>query len=250
MQPGEAYFHAVNDIIRTIYQNEGENVMAAARVLADQIAAGRVVHVVGTGAHSMIGAEEMFYRAGGLVPINPVFDPGFSMVFGGDRSTVAERTPNYMPGILKGYGLEQSDAIIIVNAYGVNAATIDTALEARRLGLTTIGVTARDTSDRLPAGHPSRHPSGKKLYEMVDIFVNTYVPMGDAVLQIPDVPERVGPVSTYANAFAVDWIVVEAITLLAERGINPPIWQSANSPGGDEHNREYLEKYRGIIKHL
>ena len=137
-----------------------------------------------------------------------------------------------------------------MNAYGVNAASIDTAMEARRLGLTTIGVTARDTADALPAGHPSCHPSGKKLYEIVDIFVNTYVPMGDGVLHIDGVPEKVGPVSTFANAFAVNWIVVEAVSLLVERGIAPPIWQSANSPGGDEHNRDSIEKYRGVIKHL
>ncbi len=194
MRPDEAYFEAVNKIIATIHDNEGESVEAAARVVADQITAGRVVHVAGTGAHSMIGAEEMFYRAGGLVPINPVFDAGFSMLFGAIRSTVAERLPNYMPGILKQYGLKAGDAIIIVNAYGVNAATIDTALEAKRLGLTTIGVTGKDTADSLPATHPSRHPSGKNLYEIVDVFVNTYVPMGDGILRIDGVPEKIGPV--------------------------------------------------------
>ncbi|HEX9114495.1 MAG TPA: SIS domain-containing protein [Anaerolineae bacterium] len=250
MRPSEAYFEAVNQAIRTIHDHQGEPVMAAARVLADQIARGRVIHVVGTGAHSMIGAEEMFYRAGGLVPINPIFDPGFSMLFGGARSTVAERTPGYMPGILKQYGLEAGDAMIIVNAYGVNSATIDSALEAKRLGLTTIGVTGTDTADRLPAGHPSRHPSGKKLYETVDIFVNTYVPMGDGVIRIPGVPEQVGPVSTYANAFALNWIMVETVTMLAERGVPPPIWQSANSPGGEEHNRDFFARYHSLIKHL
>ena len=77
-------------------------------MIADQITAGHLVHVAGTGAHSMIGAEEMFYRSGGLVPINPVFEVGFSMLLGAVRSTVAERIPGYMPGILKQYGLNRA----------------------------------------------------------------------------------------------------------------------------------------------
>ncbi len=251
MNPSIQYFDAVNAVIRRIHEHEGESVLRAANVLADQIANGHLIHVIGTGGHSMIGAEEIFYRAGGLVPVNPIFETGMSLKLGAVRSTTIERTPNLVPNLLsKVYRLKTGEALLIVNAYGVNAASIDAALEAKRLGLTTIGITGTETADALAPDHPSRHPSGQKLYECVDIFVNTYVPLGDAVVTVPGVTEKVGSVSTFANAFALGWIVVETVTQLAERGIQPPLWQSANSPGGDEHNQAYLDKYIGVIRHL
>ena len=248
--PQTQYRDAVARIIQIIYDGQRQAIEAAAEALADQISKGRLIHVVGSGGHSMIGAEEMFYRAGGLVPVNPVFDPGVSLLFGALRSTEIERLPGYMPAVLKGYDLQKDDVIIVVNAYGINSATIDSALEAKRLGLKVIGITSTDTAEKLPLNHPSRHPSGKNLHEIVDIFVNTYVPMGDAVVVFENLAQKVGPISTIANAFAIEMIVVETVDQLLKRGVEPPIWQSSNSPGGDDYNRRHVEKYGRLVKHL
>jgi len=43
---------------------------------------------------------------------------------------------------------------------------------------------------------------------------------------------------------------VETVKALASMGIQPPVWMSANLPGGDEANRAYEEKYRPLIRHL
>ena len=245
------YFEKVTGVLSKIHENEGPSVMRAAKALADQIASDHLIHVIGTGGHSMIGAEEIFYRAGGLVPVDPIFETGMSLKMGAVRSTVIERVPGLVPNLLRQvYKLKAGEVLIIVNAYGVNSATIDAALEAKRLGLTTIGITATGTADALAPDHPARHPSGKKLYETVDIFMNTYVPLGDAVVSVPGVSEKIGSVSTFANAYALGWIVVETVNELASRGIEPPVWKSANSPGGDEYNKAHLERYQGIIRHL
>jgi uncharacterized phosphosugar-binding protein len=45
-------------------------------------------------------------------------------------------------------------------------------------------------------------------------------------------------------------IMLEAIAELARRGIEPPIWRSSNSPGGDEANIAVSERYRARIKNL
>ncbi len=244
------YYRAVTELIQRIYENEQESIRRAGEAVADQVARGNLIHVVGTGGHSFMGAEELMWRAGGLVPINPIFDPGISLQFGALRSNAIERLPGYMPAVLKNYSLNPGEVIIIVNAYGVNAATIDTALEAKRRGLTVIGVTGKGTAEVLPPGHPARHPSGKNLYEIADIFVNTYVPAGDAVVSIPGFPQKVAAVSTIANAFALQCIVATAVAILVERGVEPPVWMSANLPGGDEANRKYVEAYRDKVRFL
>jgi uncharacterized phosphosugar-binding protein len=244
------FYQAAAQVLETIRREEQGKISAAALILADQIVKGDLIHVFGSGGHSFIGAEEMFYRAGGLVPINPIFETGVSLPLGALRSTAVERTPGFMPGILQTYGLKAGQVMIIVNAYGINSASIDTALVCRKLGLKTIALTSPQIAMGLAPDHPSRHPSGKNLHEIVDLYIDTHVPMGDAAVELVGLKQKVGPVSTIANAFAIECMVVETVDLLIQRGIDPPVWKSGNSPGGDEHNQKYLDKYVGVIKHL
>ena len=244
------YHQATLGTLEKILATETERIKQAAGIVADQIAAGNLVHITGSGGHSMMGAEEMFYRSGGLVPISPIYETAFSLYFGALRSTAMERTPGLMTGVLKTYNLKAGEAMIIVNAYGINCGTIDTAVECRRMGLTTIGITSREISSALPQGHPSRHPSGKNLPDLVDLCINSYVPMGDAIVELEGYSQKVSSISTMANAFIIECLMAEAIDQLLQRGIDPPVWKSANSPGGDEYNRKYIAKYSGVIKHL
>jgi len=43
---------------------------------------------------------------------------------------------------------------------------------------------------------------------------------------------------------------IETVRQCIERGITPPVWNSANTPGGDEKNAAYLKKYKPLIKSL
>lgn len=45
-------------------------------------------------------------------------------------------------------------------------------------------------------------------------------------------------------------IVVEAINILVDQGINPPVWRSGNAPGGDEWNQQFLERFKHKVKAL
>ena len=74
--------------------------------------------------------------------------------------------------------------------------------------MTSIGVTSLANQRGLPPGHPSRHPSDKDLCDLVDIVVDTKMPLGDAVLSIDGVHEMAGPVSTILNAYAVNSIML------------------------------------------
>jgi len=246
----QRYFDEVTRLMRRLYDEEREPIARAADAVADTIAADRLLFVLGSGGHSAMGAEEVFFRAGGLVPVNAMLDGGVMLAGGALRSTAIERTPGYAKAILDDHGVASGDLLVIVNAYGINAVTIDAALLARERGARTIAVTSRSLQAALPQGHPSRHPSGRNLADLADIVIDCKVPMGDALLEVDGVTQRVGPSSTYLNALALNLVVVGAIARLAERGIDPPIWQSANSPGGDAANVGHLARYRGRIKRL
>ncbi len=243
------YLDRASELLARIRDEEGESITRAGRAIADRIADDRLVYVIGPGGHSQMGAEEVFSRAGGLACIWSFLDDGFYLGHGAGRSMAIERTPGYAAAIL-GDAMTAGDVLLIVNAYGINAATIDSALYARDHGITSIAVTSVANQRGLPQGHPSRHPSGKDLCDLADIVVDTKMPLGDAVMAVDGVTEKVGPVSTMVNAYTLNSIMLTAIEVLSRRGIEPPVWRSSNSPGGDEANLAVTARYRHRVPNL
>jgi uncharacterized phosphosugar-binding protein len=244
-----AYKDAVVGLFEQIEREEQQAIDRAADLMAEAIKRDQLIHVIGPGGHSNIGAYEMFYRAGGLVPINAILDPGTLLSMGARRSTIIERTPGYGQAVLEAFEVNDG-VLIIVNAYGINAMCIDVALEARRRGIPTIGVTSRAFAEKVPANHPARHPSKKNLFEVVDVHIDCHMPFGDAVVSIEGLQQKVAPVSTLVNCFTLNLLVIRTVEKLLEKGIKPPIWTSANIPGGDQANKEYIKRYKGRIRLL
>ncbi len=246
----QEYLNAITNLFKSIEAEEEEPINRAAEVIAESIMKDQLIHVIGTGGHSNIAAEELVWRAGGLAAINPMLDPGLQLVNGAKHSNIIERTPGYAKSVLDYYGVKNGEVIVVVNAYGINSMTIDTALEAKKRGLTTIGITSTSFAKHVPEGHPSRHPSNKNLFEIVDIYINCHLPLGDAIVKFDGLEQRIAPSSTMVNVFTVNLLVIEVVNKLLERGFTPPIWMSANMPGGDEANKNWEAKYFDRVRHL
>ena len=244
------YYEEVLDDLREIHEQESEKIKQAGAWVGQAFMNDHLVHVFGTGGHSYMGGEEILYRAGSLVGINAILDPGLSLGFGARRTTRIERMEGYAPRILEGYNLEPGDVMIIVNANGMNASTIDTALYCKEQGLKTIGITARACSDAIPPDQPGRHSSKKNLYEVVDLHIDCKSIPGEALVKIDGCEQPVGPSSTIAIAFIEHSIVIAAVEYMVQNGFEPPILKSANIPGGDAANRANLEKYAPRCPHL
>lgn len=69
------YAQILTERIQAIVQTQREALENAAEHIAQAIAQDRRVHVLGTGAHSMMAAEEVLWRAGGLAAWNPIWIP-------------------------------------------------------------------------------------------------------------------------------------------------------------------------------
>ncbi len=246
MNAAQRYFHAVTAIMQAVMDHEQEALSRAADLLIEKIQEDRVIHVFGTGGHSVMGAMEMFQRAGGLYPINGIFPPGISVT---DSHPNTERLVGYAPLILDHYGVRAGDVLIIIHVNGINAVTIDTALEARRRGATVIAVTSREFAQGVPPETPARHPSKQNLHDLADIVIDCHVPVGDAVLEIPGVPYRVASSSTFPVVLIVNSLVALVVERMAERGLEPLVRYSANLPGGRERSLKIQERYRGRIIH-
>jgi uncharacterized phosphosugar-binding protein len=244
----QQYYDTTNRLMQEIMAREQGNLDRATDLMAASIREGRLIHVFGTGGHNVMAAMEIFKRAGSLVPLNALFPPGLSVA---DAHPLTERLVGYAKPILSHYGVQRAgDVLIIINVNGINAVTIDAAMEAKKMGLTVIAVTSRNFSSGVPKGIPARHPSNQNLADLGDIVIDTYVPPGDAVIDVANFEHKVSSISTMTNTFVVQALVAMTVDKLVKMGLEPEVWASANVRGGAESNLKYKEKYGGKIYHL
>lgn len=240
------YAEALLPILARALVSQRDVLLEGAARVADAIAAGRLVHVFGAG-HAGILAEELFYRAGGLVPVLPIFGPGLTLTTRPiTLETALERQPGYATLLLDAQQVQPGDVLIVHSNSGRNTVAIEMADEGRRRGLTVIALTNVEQCCSLP----SRHPSGLRLTEAADLVIDNCGVVGDAAVQVPGVAAPVGPTSTVVGAALLNALVVEAIRLLAERGIEPPVTRSANIDGSEAHNQRVWAQYAGRLNYL
>jgi uncharacterized phosphosugar-binding protein len=244
------YLDSAHVLMTRILEEEREPTIQAARRVADQVAADRLVHVYGPGGHSNLAAQEIFFRAGGLMHVSAILDEGTLLSNGALRSMAIERTPGYGKIVIADRRLGADDLLILVNAYGINAALIDAALEAKRRGVFLIGVSSRAHASNTAPEHPARHPTKYNLHDLVDIAIDTKIEIGDAVVQVGGMSQPIAALSTFANAFALNCLVIRTVDELVRRGIEPPVWRSGNAPGGDEANARFLARFRDRVRTL
>ena len=244
------YLGAATAIMQRIQDEESEALAQGAALMADQIAADRLVHIYGPGGHSNLASQELFFRAGGLMHIAAILDEGTLLSNGALRSMAIERTPGYGCVVIADRNLSGDDLLILVNAYGINAALIDAALEARSRGVTLIGVSSRAHATGTGQDHPARHPTKSNLHDLVDVAIDSKVPVGDAVVRVAGLDQEIAAISTFANAFALNALVIHTVAALADRGISPPVWRSGNAPGGDVANARFIGRFRHRVRAL
>lgn len=238
------YAEEIYKRLRKVEETQLDSIKEAAGLIAKSIQKDGLLHLFGCG-HSHILVEEVFYRAGGLVPISPIFETSAMLHEGAVKSSKIERMQGYAIHILENYILKEGEAILIISNSGINSLPIEMAIEAKRKGLQVIALTSSAYLQ-----YESRHPSGKKLYELADIVIDNLLPYGDALIEVPNTDMRMGPGSTIIGAFLINLLMVSVVEELQALGVEPPIFVSGNVEGGMEFNQKNIRKYQGRVKHL
>ena len=234
--------------IREVAEKQADNIHAAAELMADAIANDRLISVYGGGGHTTLCMGEMFFRAGGLCNINPIMETGLSVFNQALKYLELERTVNYGSAIVKYYDLQKDDVLIIFHNIGINPATIDAAMEAKKAGAKIIAVSSSAWQEGMPKDHFIRHPNKKNLFDYADVCIDDYNPVGDCIVNIPGMGTPIAPVSNVVDFTIAHLLEIETCHICMERGIQPPVWMSANTPEGDAYNAENLKKYKNRIK--
>lgn len=226
----DPFFNFIADLMHTVAAQSGDAIRQAAEMVADAIQNDHDFFLFGSG-HSGLVAHEGTGRAGGLAPAIAIQD-----VADGD----AERLEGMAALILGRYDLRTGSVIIVISQSGINAVPVEVALLCKAAGLHVIALTSLAHSQLVAA----RHSSGKKLYEIADLVIDTHNIPGDVALQLPNSSLKSGAPSTIIGAMIIEAITVQAAALLAERGLTPPVFISSNVPGGDAHNQQLVAHYR------
>ena len=242
------------DVMNAIESTQMEQIQKAAMVMADTIEKERWVHTFGCG-HATLPIEEMYPRIGGIVGFHPMIElplTFFTNIVGGmsvQQFVFLERVEGYGKEIMKGWNFDPNDCMWIFSHTGINAVNIDVALDAKSKGMKVIVYGSAAEA----VGKKTRHSSGKTLFELADIVVDTCVPANDASVPLKNHTDKVGPVSTMGFITTVWMTVTTVAEILAERGVKLYIHPSHNIPGDTTaHDRlndaltEYKRRISGV----
>lgn len=219
-------------IMQKIEDTQLENIKKAAEVMADSIESGHWVHTFGCG-HATIPVEEMYPRIGGFVGFHPMvelpmtFFTGITGQMGIHQFLFLERAEGYGNAIMKAYNFDKQDCIWIFSHTGINNVNIDVALRAKELGMKVIAYGSAAEAK----GKTTRHPSGKTIFEIADIVVDSCVPVVDASVPLKNHQDKIGPVSTLGFVTLVWMTITTVAEILADRGVKLYIHPSHNVPG-------------------
>ena len=197
MTLSKTWLSSTRSVLDDIEKTQLTNIQRAAELMADSIAADRWVHTFGCG-HATIPVEEMYPRIGGFVGFHPMIELPLTFFtritgeMGIHQFLFLERAEGYGNAIMKSYTFDKRDTMWVFSHTGINNVNIDVALRAKEQGMRLV---ATGSAAQAAA---SRHPSGKTLFELADVVIDTRVPAGDSSVPLKNHVDNVGPVSTMA----------------------------------------------------
>ncbi|MFT8866332.1 MULTISPECIES: SIS domain-containing protein [Lacticaseibacillus] len=237
------YMSKVQSLLSIVAEQDKPEIDKAIDLITDANLNKHSVYVFGA-SHAGILAQEMFYRAGGMITINAIFGREIML----DRSPITftsdmERLVGYGTALANTVSFKKDDVLILHSVSGRNPVIIDLALASKKQGVKIIGLTNLTYSKTVS----SRHPSGKRLFELSDIVLDNHGDIGDAAVQLDGAPQKVGPTSTVVGAAILNTIITESSQRIVNKTGEAPVFYSANLDDGDAKNAHLVEEYKDMI---
>lgn len=237
------------EIIQKIAATQMPVIEQAALICSDTIVRDGLVFCWG-GGHSRMAVEEMFPRIGSFPGFYPMVELAltfYSNTVGADglqQSFFLERQEKYAEAILSNYEFGPHDSMICFSSTGINGLVIEMALQMKARGLPVIAVTSLAHAQATI----SRHSSGKKLFEVVDVTIDNCTPAGDAVIDLEGLKYRVSPTSTIGTIAMVNALKARTAELMIKKGTPPVVLTSPHFADRPEEAEEQLKRVYAEFK--
>lgn len=242
----EKYYEEMKRVLVKIEDTQGEALSRCAEMIVESLLNDGAFHILDTGHMLMF---EAVGRSGGLMAVKPV-DVSVTVENPVRRRERAIAKPKrYLDSIegLPAYVFDKSaivagDVLLIGSVSGINILPVEMALSARERGIKTIGLTAVEYSRALE----SKHPSGKRLFEVCDEVLDNCAPLGDTLVEVEQLGLGVCPASGISASY-VNWALqAEIVEKLVARGKTPSIYLSNHLPAAGKHNAEAIASYEKL----
>jgi uncharacterized phosphosugar-binding protein len=236
---GSEYLQTIRTLLDRIMDEQSENIISAAELITDAILDGNSLFAFGM-VHSALPVSDLYIRAGGFALLNLIKAPALnSVAFDPPMMWIGmERLEGYGKIIMENAHTKPGDVLILVSVSGRNPVPIDMAIFAKKQGMRVIALTSMPYTQSVP----SRHSSGKKLFEFGDVVIDCYSVPGDAILEHEKIPVKFCPTSGPVNTAILQCLMAETIERLAERGFDPPVFIAGNLDGFEEYQRRFRRK--------
>ncbi|MBT2647667.1 SIS domain-containing protein [Bacillus sp. ISL-34] len=238
-----SYFEEVQALLTIVGEQEKQSIKESVEHIAKAVMSDGIIHLFGSG-HSHILTEEVFYRAGGLAAIRPIFVEDLMLFKGASRSSQLERQNDLSEKFMHDEDIRPGDVCIVISSSGVNPVPIDVATIAKEKGAFVIGLTSPEYAKSCPSRHKQKH----YLHDVVDLVIDNHIAKGDTLLKSNNIPFGSG--STVVGAVLLNMIFTQVIQTIIESGETPPVFLSSNIEGADEHNQKIIAKYKTRIPQL
>ncbi len=242
-----AFKDATLNYLECLETTQSDQLAKASQTLAQAIAQGGVIHVFGSG-HSWGFGIELSKKAGTLVPVHLILTTDFvskglaTLAEFKDKVNIFERKPGMADKLYDLYDIRPADAFIIISNSGINGLVIDMALKAKAKGHPVIVITSMEHT----LAEASRHPSGKKLYELGDIVIDNCGPQGDAILATDGIA-KVCSISSITGGVIAHLLTTGIVEELLALNVEVPLLRYATDENAELINQQLKDKYEGRI---
>ncbi|MFJ7950068.1 sugar isomerase domain-containing protein [Lysinibacillus sp. NPDC096418] len=233
------YFQEVQKLLSHVLEKEHVSIERASQVIVERLQKGGVLQLFGCG-HSHLLAQEGYYRAGGLVPVRPIIIEPLTLHVGALTSSVNEKDPDIIQSYADQFNFHEQDILMVISTSGRNNAPIEAALLAKEQGIPVMSLQSLAYKE-----HPTRHKSEKRLEEIVDVVLDTHVPVGDGLLSRAGM--QYGPASTVIGSTILNTLLSQVIEKMADQMDVLPVFESTNVTTNQNHNNLMIAKYEGRI---
>ncbi len=221
-----------------------DKILEVARLFADSILSGRMVHIFGSG-HSRIMVEEMWPRYGSFPGFNPIVELSLTfhnLVVGANGQRQAmflENVPGFAKQILRNFDLSDQDSALIISSSGCNVVPIELAELFQEQGIKTVGIISEKHSEV----SISKRKDGRKLSDFCDIVLDSGAPIGDAMIKVENLDTPVAPGSTVGSCMIINCIKAELANLLTQAGEPPKVLTAAAIVGAERATELFQSAY-------
>ena len=236
------YLAAVRDVLRHLEQTQLPAIGRAADLMVHALQHQGVVYC-GEIGHGIQG--DFIHRAGGLAAVRPftwsftVNDPVPRAWKDRPAPEVVDRELEAVRFAVRSGNLRAGDVLVLGSVSGKNRAPVELALACRARGVKTVGLTALAYTQQVA----SLHPSGKRLFEVVDVVIDNGAPYGDAAVEIPGYHHPLLPVSGVSCVVIGHLLWGQVMEKMAAAGTPATVFQSVNRPTGPADLKQAVEQY-------